>query len=528
MSSFNISPVLFMPNLYELINTDPDAFISSLSSMPDGFSLEMAKLLDDKDPLAYLRKNFRFGDLTPFAGHSLGPVFEPAIEKIALITELQSLSLHEGHFSSTRAQSGNWFDYDIDPEAIEAIQPMLGFADACEFIYTQEGLSANIGRMLSTFYRPSKSDWVTGKTDICYLQTEFFSDQAVIHSVLEGGIQTADNFGLFPKKRNRPDPDELCLKIQPDARGLYNEDSIIEFVKMHANKIAILHLSDIIFSTGQRLDIPRILMELSDILQHNNIIVGLDLAHTAGNRPIDLKSLPVTYAVGCSYKHICGSAGSGFGLYVSMKTDLSKYPPIQGWKAAKSDRVFPIIDGYNRDIMSREGAVAFRCSNPSPVALAPVQEYMKTMHEIGWKYLMARSESMTRYMLTLLNKTLSDKIEFITPLDPGHRGAMLVFRIRHVKHIDAIETMLKEENPMGRYEVDTRPPNNMRITAHYGYTRFEDIYRLAERLEQVINLQLSIENTVQPKSPREQGFFGISRQTASSSSTVPELIKAIL
>lgn len=77
-----------------------------------------------------------------------------------------------------------------------------------------------------------------------------------------------------------------------------------------------------VFSTGQRLDLKHIFTELKEIIEQHQIIVGLDLAHTVGNRTLMLRDLPVTYAVGCSYKHLCGSAGSGFGIYVNKETDL--------------------------------------------------------------------------------------------------------------------------------------------------------------------------------------------------------------
>ncbi|KTD52487.1 aminotransferase class V-fold PLP-dependent enzyme [Legionella quateirensis] len=496
----------------ELINTNPDAFMKAIAQKDGGFTLEYANVLDSVDPMRDISSLFQFGSIQPFAGHSLGPVFTPAKEEIMRILDLQKRLLHEGHFPKTQDISGNWFDFDINPDAIADMQGMLGFADPCEFIYTQAGLSDNLRLLLSTFYRPSQADWKSGKTGICYLSKEFYSDQAVIHSLLESEVQRAQSNGLFTGEIPCQNPGDLCMKISPDERGLYQEEKIIQFVRENAHKISILHLSDIVFSTGQRIDLEHVLTELKDVLKAHNIVVGLDLAHTVGNRTINLKKLPVTYAVGCSYKHICGSAGSGFGIYVNKDADLSLNPPIQGWKAAESNKVFPLIDGYDPVIMSRKGARAFRCSNPSPVALAPVLQYMKIMSAIGWDKLTHRSESLTRYMITLLEQRLSDRIEFITPLESKNRGAMIVFRIKNLTNIEAVEDLLKKESEFGQFELDTRPPNNVRITAHYGYTKFGDINRMIMRLEKVINLQLSSEQKMKQYqsghilSPQESQF----------------------
>ena len=492
----------------KLINTNPDAFIDALTQRDDGFSLEYADVLDSIDPKRDLSTLFQYGDIKPFAGHSLGPVFKPAKKAIMRILELQANLLHEGHFPRTQDESGNWFDFDINPDAIKDMQAMLGFADPEEFIYTQAGLSDNLRLILSTFYRPSKATWLSGKTGICYLGKEFYSDQAVIHSLVESELQRARVDKHFTEEMPCPSPDDLCMKISPDERGLYQEEKIIQYVKDNAHKISILHLSDIVFSTGQRIDIERVLTELKDVLKKYNIVVGLELAHTAGNRTIKLKELPVTYAVGCSYKHICGSAGSGFGIYINKNADLTKNPPIQGWKAAASNKVFPVIDGYDPEIMSKVGARAFRCSNPSPIALAPVLQYMKTMSAIGWDKLTNRSESLTRYMIALLKLRLGDRIEFITPLAPKSRGAMMVFRIKNLANIEAVEALLKKESEFGQFEVDTRPPNNIRVTAHYGYTKFGDIRRMVMRLEKVINMQLLSEQ----KLDKNQTMHHVSQQ----------------
>ena len=137
------------------------------------------------------------------------------------------------------------------------MQKMLGFAELSEFVFSQKGLSDNLAMLLDTFYKPLLKDWQRGQTKICHLETEFFSDQAVVHSILARGIDNADGFGVFEGK-SKPEPEALTLKLQPDENGLFSEDQIVATVKKHAHEIQVLHLSDVIFGTGQRLDIPYI------------------------------------------------------------------------------------------------------------------------------------------------------------------------------------------------------------------------------------------------------------------------------
>ncbi len=492
----------------QLLITNPDEFMRLLALEPEKFSLQCAEYIDSQDSLKTLRNSFDIGATIPFAGHSLGPAFLPAKAEINQIYTLQKEQLHAGHFPETEKQGGNWFDCDIEVEALKAIQDMLGFEDLTEFVFSQAGLSTNLGNLLSTFYRPTAQDWRVGRTKICHLGSEFFSDQAIVHSVIARGIDTAVDYELFDAKA-APSAHSLTLKLQPNELGIYNSDDIIAFVKKQAHELQVLHLSDVIFSTGQRLDIPYILSELHDVLVKNNIKVGLDLAHTGGNRTINLKELKVvTYAVGCDYKHCGGTAGSGFGFYVNKAVDLKKYKPIQGWKAAESGSVFSVINDYRPEIMTTKAAWAFRTSNASPVALAPIKTFVKEMSSIGWDKLTAKSECLTRYLHALLINKLNDKIQFITPMEPKNRGAMLVFRVKGVNNVQLIEDELKRHSELGSFEVDLRKPNNIRITPHYGYTRFADIHNLVTRLEQVIDLALKAEHKIENNDRMKPlGFF---------------------
>ncbi|QRN03011.1 hypothetical protein GH742_03545 [Legionella sp. MW5194] len=498
----------------QLLTSDPKAFAERLKTEENALSAEFAAELDKHDPLN-LKALFDLGPITPFAGHSLGPVFVPTIHAIEAILKLQREQLHSGHFPDTASLGGNWFDCDVDPQSVLAMQALLGFDDPCEFVFTQAGLSTNLGNLLDTFYKPTLKDWKTGKTKICHLATEFFSDQAVVHSVIKRQLQTAKNFDLFLDNQ-APTPDALTLKLSADENGLYSSQAIIEFVKQHAHEIQVLHLSDLVFNTGQRLNLAFILQALKKTIEDNHIIVGLDLAHTVGNRPINLKKLEVvTYAVGCSYKHCSGTAGSPFGIYVNQNTDLNRYPPIQGWKAAESGKVFGCINGFTPTIMATQGAHAFRTSNASPVALAPIQTYVKTMADIGWDKLIAKSECLTLYLLALLKKHLGDTIQLITPEQAEERGATLVFRIKGLKNVSLVEEELKKPSSLGQFEVDTRPPNNIRITAHYGYIGFGDIQKMTLRLKEVVAQVLEAEAKV-ASSLSKVNFFHEVKPTSSS------------
>lgn len=335
--------------LEDLLITNPTQFMLELAAQPDFLSSEMARRLDIIDPLAYTSSMFDIRKLIPLAGHSLGPLFEPALEAIRATHELQKEKLHAGHFAHSHPdgrQSGNWFECDRHRPALEAAREVLGFAEWHEFNFTAAGLSENLGTIMDTLFRLTKKDWEQGKTKIAMLKTEFFSDQAIAASVMKRAIRTAKDFDIF-EKREEPKVSDEVLKITPDQKGIYDEQEITAFIKKNADKIRMICLSAIVFNTGQCLNLGLILKSLRDIIKENNIHVILDLAHTVGNRPINLEALEVvTAAVGCGYKHLSGSAGTSFGIYVNRHVDFEKYPTIQGWKSAYPDKVFSLINSF--------------------------------------------------------------------------------------------------------------------------------------------------------------------------------------
>lgn len=480
-------------DLSSLMLADANQFMAKISKNPDFLTLAFAKELDTLDVLKHTSELFNIDTLYPFAGHSLGPVFKPVLEQIIQTSELQK-QLHAGHFSHSHPDgknSGNWFDCDRQETSLRAAQQLLGFREDKEFVFSANGLSDNLGKLLDTFFRVKKKDWECGKTKIAMLETEFFSDQAIAVSVAKRAIADAVNYEIF-NEGSSPLAESLIIRIKPDKTGIYQTEQIIAAIKENAKNIQVICLPDIVFSTGQRLELNKIFSELKNDIENNSIIVGLDLAHSVGNRKINLSGfpIPITFAVGCGYKHLCGYAGSSLGFYVNQHADLKKYPPLQGWKAADSRFVFDNIGGYKESIMMQEGAVAFRTSNPPPVALLPVQVFLSYFGEIGFDKCFTKSECLTRYLIAQLQHHLEDKIEFITPLDPEQRGATLVFRVKGLESVHIIEEELKKmDEDQAGYEVDVRPPNNIRVTAHYAYTKFEHIAAMVSKLKLVIEHQ---------------------------------------
>lgn len=237
--------------------------------------------------------------------------------------------------------------------------------------------------------------------------------------------------------------------------------------------------------------------------------------------------MPITAAVGCGYKHLSGYAGSAFGIYVNRNVNLAEYPPLQGWKAANPSKVFEKINTYDASIMEQKsGATAFRTSNPPPLALLPAQTFLSVFGEIGFDKCLNKSECLTRYLIMQLQHHLGDKIEIITPLDSKHRGATIAVRVKDGENVQIIEEKLKKIG----FEVDSRPPNILRMTAHYGYTKFTHINRFVASLKKILDKKLEHNEALHRKwglmalaglGLAAFSFLAVSRATKDLSKDVP-------
>ncbi len=511
------------------LTTNPSEFTKQLKSNPDALSFAMAQALDLFDPFKDHREMFDIGELTPLAGHSLGPPMKKVLQNVKGIHDLQANGLHAGHFKDTHpdgANNAHWYECDRDVKALAAMKALLGVTNPQEFNFTVTGLSQNLGMLVDNFYSPGKDDWDSGRTKIVILGNEFISDQMIIHSIVKRAITRSKNSKCFEGKQC-PKPGDQIIKIKPNDQGIYSTQDIIDTITKYKDEISLICLSGIVFNTGQRLELEKILNTSRSIIELNNIHVILDLAHLVGNRPIDLPALPVTAAVGCSYKHLCGYAGSGFGIYVRVAdtdsdtdadTDLEELSPIQGWTAADPDKVFKSINNYNPKELktSAKGALAFRTSNPSPVGLAPVQTFLKIFDEVGFAKLFCKSECLTQYLILLLQHHLSDVVNIITPLDPEQRGATICISTKQDIDMKALETQLKNAD----YEVDTRPPSIIRITAHYAYNTFSQIHQFVSILEPVLRQLLATSSSANIMAKRGWGSFETNAAVAVAAPTV--------
>lgn len=437
---------------------------------------------DQLDPLSHTKYLFNIPQgLVHLGGHSLGPTYQGSVERVLYEYQLRDKLILGGHFPETHpaaegvAERGrHWFDCDRNSKALKALGEMIG-ASANEIVMGNS-LTVNNTLMIQAFYMPNV---ITGRYKILIMEHSFASDQAVVMSVLRQKLHLLKQNGV-----NLDLPDDpiefrnaFVIELKSDKKGLYDLKNLEKILEEHGHEIALAHLEAIPFTTGQRFYSS----DATRLLKKYGIRVGWDLAHIVGNRRIQLNTDEVDYATWCGYKYLTASAG-GVGGYFIHKNNLPfrDYFPAQGWKAMQSDLVFNSIHSWNPAIFYQD-ARGTRLGNPPPIPMADAQAVLELYDDLGVAEIEEKSEKLTTFLIEQLQEHLKDSIEWITPLDPKQRGAMLVFKIHTQRNAPEIERELLRCG----FSVDVRPPANIRVMPHPLYISFQEVENFAVKLKEI-------------------------------------------
>jgi kynureninase len=232
-------------------------------------------------------------------------------------------------------------------------------------------------------------------------------------------------------------------------------------------------LSGVNFFTGQVFDMARI----TAAAKRAGCVVGFDLAHAAGNVPLELHNWGVDFAVWCNYKYLNSGPGAVAGCFVHEEhgrdVDL---PRFAGWWGNDPDLRFRMHN--EPEFIARPGADGWQISNPPILAMAPVKASLEIFDEATMPALRAKSEQLTGYLQRLIDLNPRDRYEIITPREPSARGCQL--------------SMLVHDRPKALFEellaagvvCDFREPNVVRVAPTPLYNTFHEVWRFANILGQ--------------------------------------------
>src|ERR1022692_1767610 len=414
-------------------------------------SEDFAVTMDERDPLKGYRERFLLPEAAGagvyLCGHSLG--LQPKTAAAYVDQELKDWAQLgvEGHFQARNP----WVPYH--KLLTEQTAELVG-AKPLEVV-VMNSLTVNLHLMMVSFYRPTK-----GKHKIVVERGAFPSDQYAVQSQIRfhGFDPATALIELTPR------PGESCLR----------DEDIEALIERTGDEIALIMLGGVNYVTGQVFDMAGI----TRAGRARGCLVGFDLAHAAGNIPLNLHEWGPDFAVWCSYKYLNGGPGCTAGCFVHERHARAwDLPRFAGWWGHDEQSRFEM----GPDFQPMAGVDGWQLSNPSIVTLAVLRASMDIFHEAGMEHLRDKSVSLTGYLEFLLNQNASSGFSMITPQKKERRGAQLSFRIS--KNGRALCKRLPHEGFVG----DWREPDTFRVAPVPLYNSYRDVFRFARRFAEAIS-----------------------------------------
>ena len=415
-------------------------------------SLDFAKQLDQEDPISYLRNEFHIPrdkngkEWLYFTGNSLG--LQPKITSKYIEQELDDWANFgvEGHFEAKNP----WLSYH---ELLTDTMAKVVGAKPIEVV-VMNTLTTNLHLLMVSFYQPSKT-----KYKIIIESDAFPSDRYAVQSQL--------SFHGF-------DPEEALIEWKPkEGKELLDLEDLKSILDSQGDEVALLLIGGVNYYTGQYLDIKKI----AELGHAKKCMVGIDLAHGAGNIQPNLHDSSIDFAAWCTYKYLNSGPGSLSGLFVHEKHAQRKdLPRFAGWWNHNKETRFNMRQPF--DVMS--GAEGWQLSNPPILSMAAIKASLDIFEKVGMDALVKKSKKLTGFFEYLVNEIASDTIEIITPTNPNERGCQLSLQVKNADK--NLHKKLTENNII----TDWREPDVIRCAPVPMYTSFEDVYHMVTILESLL------------------------------------------
>lgn len=404
---------------------------------------EAARRHDAQDDLAAFRDRFHMpphgdGHTLYFTGNSLG--LQPVGARDIIDGELEDWQRFgvEAHFEGRRPWVTYHREATADLAAIVGAQP--------EEVVAMNALTVNLHLLLVSFYRPEGQ-----RTKL----------------MIEAGAFPSDRYAALSQLRlHGLDPDEHLIEIAPrDGEHTLRTEDITARIAEEGSQLACVMLCGVQYYTGQWMP----MREITEAAHAVGATCGFDLAHAAGNVPLQLHDWGVDFACWCGYKYLNGGPGCTAGAFVharhAMKPELNR---LEGWWGHAESRRFKMEPDF--DLMP--GAEGWQTSNAPVMNMAALLASLAEFRAAGMDRLRQKSLKLTAFLeegIHAVAHSTGSSLEILTPSDPSARGCQLSV-VAH-GHGKALFDHLTQNGVI----VDWREPAVIRLAPVPMYNSFSDV-----------------------------------------------------
>lgn len=420
-----------------------------------------ARRLDAQDPLAHFRDEFvipHFGRPEPciyLTGNSLGAMPKAVPDLLKQETDDWARLGVEGH---THGRDP-WLPYHEQFRA-----PLARLVGALEHeVVAMNTLTTNLHLLMVSFYRPTPDRFKI-----------FIEDSAF----------PSDSYAVASQARFHGfDPARAVVRLTPreGEHTLRTEDVL---AAIDREKPALIMLGAVNYLTGQFFDMDAI----TAAGKKAGAIVGWDLAHAAGNVPMNLHDCGgggADFAAWCSYKYLNSGPGAIAGAFiherhVAQASGLcapASLPRFEGWWGSHPTSRFKMAP----EITPTPSADAWSLSNPPIFSLTPLKASLALFDRATMPRLRAKSLQLTDYMRRLLHADLrTHAVRTLTPDAPEARGCQLSLVVPGASR----ET--QQRLLANGVVCDFREPNVVRAAPVPLYNSFHDVWKFVNTLGAVL------------------------------------------
>ena len=272
------------------------------------------------------------------------------------------------------------------------------------------------------------------------------------------------------------DPDDavVILAPRPGERHLRTED-VTGFLDREGASVAVVVLSAIDFRTGALLDMPAI----TAAAHRAGARIGWDLAHAAGNIPLRLHDWDVDFAVWCHYKYVNAGPGAVGGCFVHERHGTDPDAGAAGRLVGARPGLAVRHAVRLRPGRGCRGLAGLQPAHPGDGAGAACR--WRCSPRSGWTRLRAAQRAPHRIpRATARRRRRPTAVEVITPRQPDRRGAQLSVMV------DDAAALTEGLFVRHRVRADDRPPNIIRLAPAPLYNTYDDCWRAAVALDDVL------------------------------------------
>lgn len=405
-------------------------------------SKAFAAAMDKKDPLKKFRKQFHFPSrggkkAIYFCGNSLG--LQPKTTGKAIRQELKDWkNLAVGGYFGAK---NPWLFYHNN------FKPALSKIMGCrqDEVTVMNALTVNLHLLLLSFYKPLGSRYKI---------------------IMEAGAFPSDQYAVETQvKLQGRSPQDAIIEIKPrkGEKNLRTED-ILHSIQKNKDSLALVLMGGINYYTGQLYDIKTV----TAAAHQAGALAAFDLAHVAGNVPMELHNWQVDFAVWCSYKYLNAGPGAVSGIYIHASHGRNRQlMRLGGWWGNDEKTRFKMEKGFK----PKTGVDGWQLSTAQVLNMAALKSSLVIFEKAGIKNMRKKSILLTAYLEFLLQQLKHIDFTIITPADPQQRGAQLSLYFK--QNAQAIHRQLTSNGIV----VDYREPGVIRVAPAPLYNSFKDVYR---------------------------------------------------